>query len=67
MNLKNFRSLDEGPNFYCAFYDMDCALEEGNDGAEKITYLAATDYWYSPMDSKNKVGEIEKQIPIPCF
>ena len=61
MNLKNFRSLDEGPNFYCAFYDMDCALEEGNDGAEKITYLAATDYWYSPMDSKNKVGEIEKK------
>ena len=63
MNLKNFRSLDEGPNFYCAFYDMDCALEEANDGEEKISYLAATDYWYSPIiDAKtNKIGQILKK------
>ena len=25
-----------------------------NDGEEKISYLAATDYWYSKMDEKNK-------------
>ena len=61
MNLKNFKSIDEGPNFYCAFYDMDCALEEANDGEEKISYLAATDYWYSPIDEKtNKISKIEK-------
>lgn len=62
MNLKNFKSLDEGPNFYCAFYDMDCALEEANDGEEKISYLAATDYWYSPINEKtNQIGKIEKK------
>ena len=61
MNLKNFRSIDEGPTFYCAFYDMDCALEENNAGLEDITYLAATDYWYSPIDSNNKVGLVEKK------
>ena len=63
MNLKNFRSIEEGPNFYCAFYDMDCALEEANDGEEKISYLAATDYWYSPViDAKsNKIGQILKK------
>ena len=63
MNLKNFKSMQEGPNFYCAFYDMDCALEEANDGEEKISYLAATDYWYSPIiDAKtNKIGQILKK------
>ena len=61
MNLKNFRSKEDGYNFHCAFYDMDCALEEANDGEEKISYLAATDYWYSKMDEKNKVGEIIKE------
>ena len=62
MNLKNFRSLEEGPHFYCAFYDMDCALEEANDGIEKVSYLASTDYWYSPIDENtNEVYEI-KQI-----
>ena len=61
MNLKNFRSKEQGYNFHCAFYDMDCALEEANDGEEKISYLAATDYWYSKMDEKNKVGEIVKE------
>ena len=61
MNLKNFRSEAEGYNFNCAFYDMDCALEEANDGEEKISYLAATDYWYSKMDEKNKVSEIVKE------
>jgi hypothetical protein len=53
MNLKNFRSREEGNNFYCAFYDMDCALEEANDGEEKISYLAATDYWYSNINESN--------------
>ena len=63
MNLKNFRSMEEGPNFYCAFYDMDCALEEANDGEEKISYLAATDYWYSPVQDEktNKIGQILKK------
>ena len=61
MNLKNFNSASEGYNFHCAFYDMDCALEEANDGEEKISYLAATDYWYSKKDDKNKVGEIIKE------
>ena len=63
MNLKNFRSEAEGYNFNCAFYDMDCALEEANDGEEKISYLAATDYWYSPVidERTNKIGEIVKE------
>jgi hypothetical protein len=61
MNLKNFRSQSEGPNFYCAFYDMDCALEEANDGEEKISYLAATDYWESTVDpTTGKIGQIVK-------
>jgi hypothetical protein len=61
MNLKNFRNIENGPNFYCAFYDMDCALEEANDGMEKISYLAATDYWYSPMNANNRVSIVEKK------
>ena len=63
MNLKNFRSKSDGYNFYCAFYDMDCALEEANDGQEKVSYLAATDYWYSDvLDEKtNKIGQIQKK------
>jgi hypothetical protein len=61
MNLKNFRSLQEGPNFYCSFYDMDCALEESNDGRENVSYLAATDYWYSPINDKNKVSKVVRQ------
>ena len=63
MNLKNFRNVTKGPKFYCAFYDMDCALEEANDGKENITYLAATDYWYSPVldEKKNKIGVVERK------
>ena len=63
MNLKNFRNVSKGPKFYCAFYDMDCALEEANDGKENITYLAATDYWYSPVldAKKNKIGVVERK------
>ena len=62
MNLKNFRSRTDGNNFYCAFYDMDCALGEANDGEEKISYLAATDYWYSNIDTKTyKVSKILKK------
>ena len=61
MNLKNFKSNDEGPNFYCAFYDMDCALEENNAGVESISYLAATDFWYSEQDNKNRVYPITKK------
>ena len=63
MNLKNFRSESEGYQFNCAFYDMDCALEEANDGQEKISYLAATDFWYSEvLDEKtNKIGQIKKR------
>lgn len=61
MNLKNFKSAAEGYNFHCAFYDMDCALEEANDGEEKISYLAATDFWRSKIDENNRVGEIIKE------
>ena len=61
MNLKNFKSEVEGYNFNCAFYDMDCALEEANDGEEKISYLAATDYWYSRKTDNNKISEIVKE------
>ena len=32
---------------YCAFYDMDCAFGEDNSGKETVSYMAATDYWYS--------------------
>ena len=61
MNLKNFKSIDDGYNFYCAFYDMDCALGESNSGEEKITYLAATDYWYSEIDENNNVKKLKKK------
>ena len=47
---QNIKSWD-GKKCYVAFYDMDCALGENNAGKEVITYLAATDYWYS--ESKN--------------
>ena len=61
MNLKNFEDINN-PHFYCAFYDMDCALEEDNSGVESVSYLAATDYWESPLDTKtNKVGTIVKK------
>jgi hypothetical protein len=43
MNLKSW----DGTTCYCAFYDMDCAFGEANDGKEKISYLAATDQWHS--------------------
>ena len=42
----NVKSWD-AHKFYVAFYDMDCAFGENNAGEEKISYLAATDYWYS--------------------
>ena len=63
MNLKNFKSESEGYEFNCAFYDMDCALEEANDGQEKISYLAATDFWYSEVidEKTNKIGQIKKR------
>ena len=60
MNLKNFQNRYR-PQFYCAFYDMDCALEEDNSGEESVSYLAATDYWYSPVSDKtNQVSPIKK-------
>ena len=59
MNLKNFKSLTEEPKFHCAFYDMDCALEENNSGVEKISYLAATDYWYSERELNNRVNTMK--------
>ena len=59
MNLKNFGGVDR-EQFYCAFYDMDCALGEDNSGKETISHFAATDYWYS--DIKNgKVQEITRK------
>ena len=47
MNIKCW----DGTTCYTAFYDMDCAFGEDNIGRENVSYLAATDYWYSPTDS----------------
>ena len=61
MNLKSF-SGHTNPYFHCAFYDMDCALEEDNSGKETVSYMAATDYWYSPMNPITKqVEQVEKK------
>ena len=61
MNLKCFTGATE-PCFHCSFYDMDCALEEDNSGKETVSYLAATDYWYSPVDPvTKKVKPVEKK------
>ena len=61
MNLKSFTGSTE-PCFHCSFYDMDCALEEDNSGKETVSYLAATDYWYSPIDEvTKKVNPVEKK------
>lgn len=51
MNIKSW----DGKKCCVAFYDMDCAMGENNTGAEDVTYLAASDYWYSP----NNNGYIE--------
>lgn len=47
MNIKSW----DGKKCYTAFYDMDCAFGENNLGVEDVTYLAASDYWYSPTDN----------------
>lgn len=47
MNIKSW----DGNKCYIAFYDMDCALGENNQGGEDVTYLAASDYWYSSNDN----------------
>ena len=44
MNIKSW----DGKRCYIAFYDMDCGFGENNLGQEDVSYLAATDYWYSP-------------------
>lgn len=43
MNIKSWNNR----LCYCAFYDMDCAFGEDNAGEESVSYMAATDYWYS--------------------
>lgn len=43
MNIKSWNNS----LCYCAFYDMDCAFGEDNSGNETVSYMAATDYWYS--------------------
>ena len=43
MNIKSWNNR----LCYCAFYDMDCAFGEDNKGEETVSYMAATDYWYS--------------------
>jgi len=43
MNIKSWNNR----LCYCAFYDMDCAFGEDNSGKETVSYMAATDYWYS--------------------
>ena len=47
MNLKSW----DNHKCYCAFYDMDCALGEDNSGAETVSYMAATDFWYSKIEN----------------
>ena len=46
MNIKSW----DGHKCCVAFYDMDCAMGESNTGAEVVSYLTASDYWYSPND-----------------
>ena len=61
MNLKSFSGYTD-PYFHCSFYDMDCALEEDNSGEETVSYMAATDYWYSPVNPTTKqVDPVEKK------
>ena len=55
MNMKSW----DAQKFFVAFYDMDCGLEENNAGEEVISYLAATDYWYSRMTANNELKEVE--------
>lgn len=43
MNIKSWNNR----LCYCAFYDMDCGFGEDNAGEESVSYMAATDYWYS--------------------
>lgn len=45
MNIKSW----DNKKCYIAFYDMDCAFGEDNAGHEDVSYLAATDYWRSPI------------------
>lgn len=54
MNLKSWN----GTTCYCAFYDMDCAFGEANDGKEKISYLAATDQWHSTTSTDGYVQPV---------
>lgn len=52
MNIKSW----DGKKCCVAFYDMDCAMGEDNKGEDNVSYLAASDYWYSP----NNNGYIEQ-------
>lgn len=55
MNIKSW----DGKKCYTAFYDMDCAFGEDNKGAESVSALAASDYWYSPTHN-GYVEEVER-------
>ena len=51
MNIKSW----DGYKCYVAFYDMDCAFGEDNNGEETVSYLAASDYWHSNIDNNGVV------------
>ena len=54
MNIKSW----DNKKCFIAFYDMDCAFGEDNAGHEDVSYLAATDYWRSPIRN-NYVDRVE--------
>jgi len=58
MNIKSW----DGTTCYTAFYDMDCAFGEDNIGRENVSYLAATDYWYSPVSDGGYVEPLKKEF-----
>jgi len=58
MNIKSW----DGTTCFTAFYDMDCAFGEDNIGRENVSYLAATDYWYSPVSDAGYVEPIKKKF-----
>lgn len=66
MNLKSFyrtkyNGLDRAL-YYTAFYDMDTALDLGNQ-SEDISYFAFSDYWYA-QDSGDTEIDLNKSLSI---
>ena len=55
MNIKSWDAY----KCYVAFYDMDCAFGEDNNGEETISYLAASDYWHSDISNDGTVQKAD--------